>query len=322
MERFNPERTIDFNESGEKPVAISDFPPPPARRSPNMSVRDIMELLQGTAKNPICLTGEINLSHLRAMEMLQDVEVKYIHFHENVRPPYYGTWSKPLSRLQWRQLAVNPRSKVEILDYDYDSEAEWEEPEEGEDIRSQGEEEEDEIDGGDDLEGFVVEDSLLPKRSLFANDMVPICTGLQWEDPKGTLHPSDISGVKVDFDELRIGFLLGACQTLTPPVHLPNCSPAPEPETVDPFSTEYWAPASVQEPSPAKKVLQRQALTDKTAQVNVPHPPTKQLKAARHVPTEDVEAFKSAVVGQDLTKVAMIEHLKKLFVPWILLDVD
>jgi hypothetical protein len=70
--------------------------------------------------------------------------------------------------------------------------------------------------------------------------------------------------------------------------------------------------------SPAKKTLQRQALTDKTAQVNVPHPAgkdlSKQLKAARHVPAEDMEDFKSAVLGQELTKVAMVEHLKKRFV--------
>jgi hypothetical protein len=70
----------------------------------------------------------------------------------------------------------------------------------------------------------------------------------------------------------------------------------------------------VQEP-PGKNKLARQALTDKTAQVNVPHATgkdlSKQLKAARYVPAEDMEDFKSAVVGQDLTKVAMVEHLKK-----------
>jgi chromatin assembly factor 1 subunit A len=157
--------------------------------------------------------GEVNLLHFRALEMLQRTEVKALYFHENVRPPYIGTWSKPLSRLQCRTLAVNPQSKVELFDYDYDSEAEWEEPEDGEDIRSQGEEDDDEADGGDDLEGFVVEDggsgSPSPKRSLFANDMIPKCTGLRWEDPKGSLHPSDISGATVDFDELRMGFLLG-----------------------------------------------------------------------------------------------------------------
>jgi chromatin assembly factor 1 subunit A len=212
MEQFDPETAIDYHDSGAKPVSLSDFPRPPARRSADMSVREIMELLQGPASSPIGPSGEINLEHHRAMELLQNVEMKYIHFHENVRPPYHGTWTKHLSRLQWRSLAVNPHSKVEIFDYDYDSEAEWEEPEDGEDIRSQAEDDDDDLDGGDDLEGFVVEDGVSgspsPKRSLFANDMVPKCAGLQWEDPKGTLHPSDNSGGKVDFDELRMGFLL------------------------------------------------------------------------------------------------------------------
>jgi chromatin assembly factor 1 subunit A len=229
MERIDPEKTIDFYGSEAKPAALSDFPRPPPRTSPNMSVRQIMELLQGPASSAIGPAGEINLAHLRAMEMLQQVEMKYLHFHENVRPPYHGTWTKPLSRLQWRSLAVNPESKVDIFDYDYDSEAEWEEPEDGEDIRSQGEEDEDEADGGDDLEGFVVEDGVSgspsPKRSLFANDMVPVCTGLRWEDPKGAQHPSDISGARIDFDELRMGFLLSTCCNPNA-VHLPNRSSA------------------------------------------------------------------------------------------------
>jgi chromatin assembly factor 1 subunit A len=40
---------------------------------------------------------------------------------------------------------------------------------------------------------------------------------------------------------------------------------------------------------------------------------TQILKAARMVPPEDLEAFKMAIDGQDLTKIAMIEHLKKMY---------
>jgi chromatin assembly factor 1 subunit A len=171
-----------------------------------MPVKDIIGLLQGPASSPIGPSGEINLEHHRAMELLQNVEVKTIQFHENVRPPYHGTWTKPITAAQWRSLAVNPQLKaVDSFDYDYDSEAEWEEPEDGEDIRSQGEEDDDDLDGGDDLEGFVIEDgaSGLPKRSLFANDIVPNCTSLMWEGP------SDISSAKGDYEDLRMGFLLG-----------------------------------------------------------------------------------------------------------------
>jgi hypothetical protein len=92
--------------------------------------------------------------------------------------------------------------------------------------------------------------------------------------------------------------------------HLPN-SIGPERKSVDPLSTEYWPSAA--QASPAKS-LQRQALTDKTAQANVLQPGAKQTKSARHVPADDMDDFKAAVVGQDLTKVAMIEHLKKQYV--------
>jgi hypothetical protein len=58
----------------------------------------------------------------------------------------------------------------------------------------------------------------------------------------------------------------------------------------------------------------RPALVDKTKQINgVVTGTTHPLKAARMVPNEDLESFKGAIDGQDLTKVAMIEHLKKQF---------
>ena len=53
---------------------------------------------------------------------------KYLSFCENVRPPYYGTWSK-------RSKFVNGKKPFGIdasqLDYDVDSEGEWEEEEDG-----------------------------------------------------------------------------------------------------------------------------------------------------------------------------------------------
>jgi len=50
---------------------------------------------------------------------------KFLQFHTDYRPAYYGTWSKQSS-------TISPRSPfardVDQLDYDYDSEGEWEEP--------------------------------------------------------------------------------------------------------------------------------------------------------------------------------------------------
>eukprot|EP00977_Amphora_coffeiformis_P002552 scaffold482_cov266-Amphora_coffeaeformis.AAC.15 len=78
---------------------------------------------------------------------------KFLSFHEDVRPPYHGTWSK-------KSHAVNPRNPFKkdrkFFDYDYDSEAEWEEGdnEVGEDIENAADDEEEkdeeEADGDDD----------------------------------------------------------------------------------------------------------------------------------------------------------------------------
>ena len=73
---------------------------------------------------------------------------KYISFHEDYRPPYHGTWSKPNSTMI---TGKNPFGKdTTYLNYEIDSEAEWEEGdnEQGDDCS---------VDGNDDdeLEGEV-----------------------------------------------------------------------------------------------------------------------------------------------------------------------
>lgn len=88
--------------------------------------------------------------------------------------------------------------------------------------------------------------------------------------------------------------------------------------TVDPFSTEYW---TTNESSTKNKSLttqtgtSRPALVDKTKQTNgvVPNASTS-LKQPRMVPNDELDQFKAAIAGQDLTKIAMIEHLKKMYV--------
>jgi chromatin assembly factor 1 subunit A len=98
---------------------------------------------------------------------------------------------------------------------------------------------------------------------------------------------------------------------------------APYPVTVNPFSTEYWETASTRTSAAPgslslavqSSAFKRPALVDKTKSVNgvnsiAPHP----AKVTRLVPAEDLEAFKAAINGQDLTKIAMIEHLKKQYV--------
>ncbi|KAL7320499.1 hypothetical protein PS15m_000385 [Mucor circinelloides] len=68
------------------------------------------------------------------------LRMKLLQFKEDVRPAYYGTFTKKSSIVSGRR----PFSQdVDKLDYDVDSEAEWEPEGEGEDIHSGDEDEED-----------------------------------------------------------------------------------------------------------------------------------------------------------------------------------
>jgi chromatin assembly factor 1 subunit A len=171
-------------------------------------VHAIVELVNGTSSNSIDLTytqGE------RPQDLLGSITMKYFEFGEDVRPPYYGTWSRPQSVENARRLARNPFQQIlPEVNYDYDSEAEWEEPEDGEDLDSDGEE--DEEDGEEDLDGFLddehLPDYLQARKGQMSNDLMPICSGLQWEDASGVLHAAD-GGKPADFSALKMGALLG-----------------------------------------------------------------------------------------------------------------
>jgi chromatin assembly factor 1 subunit A len=79
---------------------------------------------------------------------------KYFLFNEDVRPPYYGTWSKKSDIVSGRKPFAQDSSHV---DYEYDSEAEWEEGdnEVGEDVDNDGDDDEKDEEPGEDDDGFI-----------------------------------------------------------------------------------------------------------------------------------------------------------------------
>ncbi|KAK6468330.1 chromatin assembly factor 1 subunit A isoform X1 [Huso huso] len=84
--------------------------------------------------------------------------MKLLHFCENYRPAYWGTWRKRSSKIKPR----NPLSQdKELLDYEVDSDEEWEEEEPGESL-SHSEGDDDDEGGGEaagddeDDDGFFV----------------------------------------------------------------------------------------------------------------------------------------------------------------------
>lgn len=301
-----------------------------------LSVQGIVRRIHESSTHPIDLTSS---SKEQLEPLLQGCTMKYIHFGQDVRPPYCGTWTKPQGLDSARQLAKNPfKQLLPQLDYNYDSEAEWEEPEDGEDVDSDGEEDEEE--GEEDMDGFLDDenppDYLQARKGQMSNDLVPVCTGLQWEDASGVLHAAD-GGQAADFSSLRMGALLGKCRSIRLAGRQDaNCFGEPRPRTIDPFTRGYWkeevaflASLTTKDPAvlpgmglmnPPRVSLQDRSygfLNGNNAQLmvngkvsKVARPP----KAGRVLSDELLPAFKKEIRGSDMTKLAMAEHLKAKYV--------
>lgn len=98
----------------------------------------------------------------------QKYRAKFLHFHENRRPAYYGTWQKKSTKVKGRTpfgvdtvsfLIQSNTSSVaysdvllqKVFDYEVDSDEEWEEEEPGESLHgSDDEKDKDNVD--DDYE--------------------------------------------------------------------------------------------------------------------------------------------------------------------------
>ncbi|KAJ3414007.1 hypothetical protein HDV05_007214 [Chytridiales sp. JEL 0842] len=109
---------------------------------------------------------------LDPISRLESAKWKLLHFHEDYRPAYYGTWTKLSSTINGRK----PFGKDAVhLNYEVDSEAEWEEDEPGEELKSDDEEDEEgeNLGGGDaddDEDGWLVPDGYLSDDEV--NDAV------------------------------------------------------------------------------------------------------------------------------------------------------
>ena len=177
-----------------------------------ISVKNIIDRLHGTRNDPIDLTS----ISTNPLELLRSTPLKYLRYAEDVRPPYIGTYSKLPVGLSVSKLCRNPFTRaLPAVNYDYDSEMEWQEPEEGEYLGSEDEEDEVEDDEGEDLEGFLDDeeagaDSKINKPKHVMGDLEPINTGLCWEfgNKKGDLvvqYGKDT----INLNNFKIDVLLG-----------------------------------------------------------------------------------------------------------------
>ncbi|KAH7413688.1 chromatin assembly factor 1 subunit A-domain-containing protein [Phaeosphaeria sp. MPI-PUGE-AT-0046c] len=296
----------------------ASFPSVTRRGLQTCSIVDIIERVNNSSDRPIDLTDDNTSNPTQPLELLKQIPMKYIHFGEDVRPPFYGTYTRSFTDLEASRLARNPAARLrQDTNYDYDSEAEWEEPEEGEDLDSEGDEDLEE-DAEDDMDGFLDdEEDPQVKRRLVSGDLQPISTGLCWQDGHGVSRINDGSdAICTDFRDFSMGFLL-----------------QPELRSIDPFSTAYWTPepSAIQKPTAASKdatsngtmnppraPLAQRTMNGLLNTFNTPsQAPTatasKPVKAKRTIPIEHLPAFKAEIDGKDLTKIGMVEHLKKVF---------
>ncbi|PWY79574.1 hypothetical protein BO70DRAFT_50768 [Aspergillus heteromorphus CBS 117.55] len=257
------------------------------------SVREIHLQMQNLGDQPETSEGAQRLRNL-----LKQVRMKSIRFGEDVRPPYQGTYTKSLPVSSARRMMRNPFYRgLPETNYDYDSEAEWEEPEEGEDLDSE-EEEDGSEDGEDDMDGFLDDDDdqlVDGKRRLIVGDLEPVNTGLRWQE-----HGVD--------PELQVYKM----ETISDSVTFP----------IDPFSTAYWQKprASAAEPTQAAAGPGRPSMLDAFVGQASSHRSGQEGGAAlavgrtkRPFPPEQLAEFKQVVDGSDLTKMGLIEILKKRF---------
>lgn len=159
------------------------------RGKKHVPVREIMsDFYSGNSSKPIDLTTDSQNSQIkRTGDLLKGIPMKILHFQEDVRPPYRGTYtSRPVSGMS--KLARNPlRRDLPNTDYDYDSEAEWiQDDEDAEDLKSEGDEEE-ELGDDEDMDDFLDDENdetANSRRLVLQGDLEPVSTGLCWEDRK------------------------------------------------------------------------------------------------------------------------------------------
>ncbi|KAI9676346.1 MAG: hypothetical protein M1817_000503 [Caeruleum heppii] len=302
----------------------------PRRRRHSPSTKQLVTEILGSVDCPIDLTAQRSPhSQRQAAMLLRQLPVKVLQFAEDVRPPYRGTFTRQPPAHSSLGSGKNPfQRSLPDINYDYDSEAEWEEPEEGEDLDSEGDEEALSDDDADEMDGFLDDEAIgdattsSQKRAGIGSNLDPVCSGLCWEDHDRQVLSADPSRSRplVNLNGYRLEVIPGIAS-------LP----------IDPFATSYWqkpdnhaSPAktsgtstAMQPPRLPLQATQRSnvamsvdllsMMTGKESVATSTSVPLKVSKSKSAINLEDIEQFKDVVQGSDLTKAGLIEVLKKRF---------
>lgn len=180
--------------------------------APKYTVKQLLELIN-TSEAEITLSSSLlagQKSPNYYLALLNALPTKHLHFAEDVRPPYSGTFTRVPPINSGLRKGRNPFERsLPNVDYDYDSEAEWvapeEEEEDGEDLLSElGDEEEDEdAEDEEEMDEFLDdEDDAVKRRAGALCPLLPFSSGLCWEDDQGRNE-------KKELQEMKLGILIG-----------------------------------------------------------------------------------------------------------------
>ncbi|KAI1615540.1 chromatin assembly factor 1 subunit A-domain-containing protein [Exophiala viscosa] len=280
-------------------------------------VKQIMEEV-GLADAPVDLTG--------TTDALATIPIKYMFFHQDIRPPYQGTYTRVVSPRRARRIALNPSVRaLPDTNYDYDSEAEWQEPEEGDDDLMDEDEKSEDEDGEEEMDDFLDDEGAIHKRQALVTEMEPKSSGLCWEGMDA--QPSD----GIDLSIYRMDVL-----------HDSTTFP------IDPYSTNHWSDLGKTSPKKREKALGTQVpmqpprlplmavdgnsgtlMPSSTVQGQVSTlgqtenttsnakvgagTTSKSGKPVKMIQADLLPAFRDAVSGSPLTKLGLTEVLKQLF---------
>lgn len=296
------------------PEALSH--PRNARSTLEPRVSDVITAIQGGLPSVPGYTDDAR----RPQDILENVLMRHLQFAEDVRPPYFGSYTKITDTRQATKLARSPFSRIRTdTNYDYDSEAEWDEPEEGEDIGSDcGDDEAESVDSGGEMDAFLDDDDDAgrPKPRQPLAELVPICTNMNWEDAHGKTSAND---APFDLGTMRLEWLLD----------LPN-------QAINPYSTSYWeeekAPTTLStgngtvekaevRSNPWAKPMAPPAKPDESTIIGAAQglkgpimavkKPRAQKSSAPKLIGESLEQFKDAVDGSNLSKAELTKALKE-----------
>lgn len=282
----------------------------------------------GNESDPIDLTKD-GVGSL-PQHLLSKIPYKILSYREDVRPPYQGTYTRTVSPRSTRKLSRRPTYRgLPAVDYDYDSEAEWQEPDaDDEDLGDEDELSEDDEDGGE-MADFLDDGEETAKRRVVASDAKTVSTGICWQgETEDIVCGIDLTAYRLD--------RMHDNQTLP----------------IDPYSTNHWTMMTKSTPmkpkvdatrvdadltpmqppprmpltslapnaSPLRAFVTTMTPADGTGQKENAVPPAviaqqskKSGKPVKPIPPDVLPAFKAAISGSDLNKVALIEILKKQF---------